>query len=131
MFTRLCVLLLISITATAQVYVKELGREVIDSRLAHFSKKNPERRAILKKWFEDAGCPDLSEQPVKHTALPNLICTMPGATDHVIVVGAHFDCVDAGDGVADNWSGASLLPSLLETLKSRPRQHTYVFIAFT
>lgn len=28
------------------------------------------------------------------------------------------------------WSGASLLPSLYQSLKSQPRQHTYVFIAF-
>lgn len=116
---------------SAQVYVNELPRTVIETRLSSFSKKNPERHDIIKKWFQEAGCPTLSEQPVKHTPLPNVICTMPGDTERVIIVGAHFDCVDAGDGVADNWSGASLLPSLLETLKGRPRRHTYVFIAFT
>ena len=115
----------------AQVYVNELTRDVIESRLSHFAKKSAERQAILKKWFEDAGCPSLTEQPVKHAAVPNLVCTVPGTTDKVIIVGAHFDCVDDGDGVADNWSGASLLPSLFETLKTRPRQHTYIFIAFT
>jgi Zn-dependent M28 family amino/carboxypeptidase len=33
--------------------------------------------------------------------------------------------------VVDNWSGASLLPTLLKSLSSQPRQHTYVFIGFT
>ena len=115
----------------AQVYVNELKRDVIESRLSHFARKSAERQAILKQWFEQAGCPSLTEQPVKHTTVPNLICTVPGTTGKVIIVGAHFDCVDQGDGVADNWSGASLLPSLFETLKTRPRQHTYIFIAFT
>lgn len=35
------------------------------------------------------------------------------------------------DGVADNWSGASLLPSLYESARIKPRRHTYVFIGFT
>jgi putative aminopeptidase FrvX len=39
--------------------------------------------------------------------------------------------VSAGDGVVDNWSGASLLPSLYEAVKLEPRRHTYVFIGFT
>ena len=33
--------------------------------------------------------------------------------------------------MVDNWSGASLLPSLLEAVKSDPRKHTYIFIGFT
>jgi Zn-dependent M28 family amino/carboxypeptidase len=45
-------------------------------------------------------------------------------------VGAHFDHISAGDGVVDNWSGASLLPSLYEAVKVVPRQHTYIFIGF-
>jgi len=33
--------------------------------------------------------------------------------------------------VVDNWSGASLLPSLYEAIKIEPRKHTYIFIGFT
>lgn len=36
-----------------------------------------------------------------------------------------------GKGVVDNWTGASLLPSLYESLRSRPRRHTFVFVGFT
>jgi Zn-dependent M28 family amino/carboxypeptidase len=131
MLRRICVLLLISTATLAQVYVNELKRDAIESRLSHFAKKSAERQAILKEWFQKGGCPNLIEQPVKHTSVPNLVCILPGETERTIIVGAHFDCVDNGDGVADNWSGASLLPSLLETLNSRPRKHTYIFIAFT
>jgi putative aminopeptidase FrvX len=31
----------------------------------------------------------------------------------------------------DNWSGASLLPSLYEAVKVEPRKHSYIFIGFT
>jgi Zn-dependent M28 family amino/carboxypeptidase len=56
---------------------------------------------------------------------------LPGTSDKVIIVGAHFDRVSKGDGVVDNWSGASLLPSFYEAMKTEPRKHTYIFIGFT
>lgn len=49
----------------------------------------------------------------------------------MIIVGAHFDHADEGMGAADDWSGASLLPSLYQALRDRPRKHTFVFIGFT
>ncbi|HKM82553.1 MAG TPA: M28 family peptidase [Candidatus Acidoferrum sp.] len=83
--------------------------------------------------FTEAGCNEqhLSEQPVKGSKLPNVICILPGSSDKVIIVGAHFDHVSEGDGVVDNWSGASLLPSLYEAVKDEPHKHTYIFIGFT
>jgi Zn-dependent M28 family amino/carboxypeptidase len=33
--------------------------------------------------------------------------------------------------VVDNWSGASLLPSLYYSLSAVPRRHTFVFVGFT
>ncbi len=109
-----------------------LERDVIEQRLRQFSKKDPERELRIRQLFDAAGCGDhLQEQPVKHEKLPNVICTLPGTTNSVIVIGAHFDHVDAGDGVVDNWSGAALLPSLFESLKDAPRQHTFVFVSFT
>ena len=108
-----------------------LKRLVIEDRLKSFSRDDTEREAILKKAFLESGCGDhLSEQAVKHVKQPNLVCVLPGQSAEVIFVGAHFDHVNEGQGVADNWSGAALLPSLYAGLRSSPRQHTYIFIAF-
>jgi hypothetical protein len=106
---------------------------VVESRLKSFSRKNTEREQIMKKLFEDAGCTGdkLVEQPVKGQKIPNVICTWPGTSDAEIIVGAHSDHVSEGDGVADDWSGAALLPSLLESVEAVPRKHTFVFVAFT
>jgi Zn-dependent M28 family amino/carboxypeptidase len=49
----------------------------------------------------------------------------------VIIVGAHFDKASEGDGVVDNWSAASLSPSLYEAVKTSPRKHTYIFVGFS
>jgi hypothetical protein len=114
-------------------------RPVIEQRLRAFENTNVKRELRLRELFEEAGCTadSLTEQRVKHAKAPNVICTLAGNSDagvseaRSIIVGAHFDFVDRGKGVVDNWSGCSLLPSLLESLKSTPRHHTFVFIGFT
>lgn len=133
--TIVVVLLFFSGAACAQLtftYFK-VPEDKVWSRLEGFATNNPEREQALRTLLTEAGCaPDhLLEEKVAHSALPNLICVVPGTTDRTIIVGAHFDKVKAGDGVADNWSGAAMLPSLLEALSKGPRKHTYVFIAFT
>jgi hypothetical protein len=110
-----------------------VSRQVVEKRLGQYSGNNQEREVTLKKLFAEAGCDSqhLSEQPVKGSKLPNVICSLAGSSDKLIIVGAHFDKASEGDGVVDNWSGASLLPSLYEAVKAAPRKHTYIFIGFT
>jgi len=117
---------------TEPIRVGLVPREDVESRLREYSGTNRERGARLKRMFVDAGCGEnVSEQAVKFSKAPNVICVLPGASDRFIIVGAHFDRVPVSAGVADNWSGASLLPSLYESVKVEPRQHTYIFIGFT
>lgn len=115
----------------SELHFQVLKQPQIESRLKSSSRSDGEREAILKKMFADAGCTEhLSEQTVKHSKLPNLVCILPGETQEVIIVGAHFDHADEGDGVVDNWSGASLLPSLYEGLRVQRRRHAFIFVAF-
>lgn len=127
-------LVIVPALALAQrVEFARLDRELIEGRLKMARGNNKERQTNLKRIFEDAGCRGeaLVEQPVRHAQNPNLICTLPGASDDTILVGAHFDRVDSSDGVVDNWSGAALLPSLYQSLRLRPRYYTFVFVGFT
>ena len=127
-------LLLIATLAHAQtIRGVPVSQQVIESRLQRYSGNDAQRADTLKQMFAEAGCTGehLTEQQVKGSKLPNIICVLPGNGDRVIIVGAHFDHVSAGDGVVDNWSGASLLPSLYEAVKGDSRKHTYIFIGFT
>lgn len=108
-------------------------RDLVETRLRAYADNNRKREQALKEMFKEAGCSDqqVTEQPAKGSSLPNVICTLPGSTEKSIIVGAHFDHVSEGHGVVDNWSGASLLPSLYEAVKGEPRKHTYIFVGFT
>jgi hypothetical protein len=123
-----------AVCASAQVHVRLAERSAIERHLKSFSDDNAEREALIRKWLRESGCKDsnLSEQTLDRKVPPNVICVLPGETEETIVVGAHTDHVEgSGDGVADNWTGASLLPSLLYSLMAQPRRHTFVFVGFT
>jgi len=121
----------LGIAAEAQLRFEVVNRQTVESRLRDYARDDGIREARLKKMFSDAGCAkEISEQVVKHLPQPNLICVLPGQTDFTVIVGAHFDHVNAGDGVVDNWTGAALLPSLFQGLRTSPHRHTYIFVAF-
>ncbi len=120
-------------TLAQRIEAKTVDREVIEQRLTQISGKNAERGMRLRELFIEAGCTgvQLTEEEVGGSRLPNLVCTLPGSSDATIIVGAHYDAnFDYGRGIIDNWSGASLLPSLFESVKAYPRRHTFIFVAF-
>ena len=127
------VALLIATWSPAQVQFKKLPPESISTRLEAAPATQAERATYLREQFLAAGCEskNISDDKVAHQKLPNILCVLPGKSARQIVVGAHYDFVDVGRGIVDNWSGASLLPSFVESLKVQPREHTFVFIAFT
>jgi len=63
-----------------------VSREVIEARLKQYAGSDKEREATLKRIFDDAGCDGqhVSEQAVKGSKLPNVICALPGRSDKVI-----------------------------------------------
>ncbi|HZR29732.1 MAG TPA: M28 family peptidase, partial [Terriglobales bacterium] len=134
---RTCLLLIPTISmllaaAATQLQFSTVDRDIVEARLKSYKGNDSQREATLKGFFQEEGCTEdkLIEQPVKGLKQPNIICELPGTTDSVIVVGAHFDHVDRGDGVVDNWSGASMLPSLYQALKNEPRRYSFRFISF-
>ncbi len=130
----LFVLLLFGNDAAAQTArFTRLGAEVIEARLKTASQDNTKRREQLQALFQAAGCAEgqLAAQAVAGSKQPNVICTLPGETQSIILVGAHHDTAFGSPGAADNWSGACLLPSLFESLRNVPRKHTFVFVGFT
>ena len=107
--------------------------DLLKSRIALAQPGKEKRLEALSRLFEEAGCTgsNLVRQPIRGFRTPNIICTLPGTTPATVVIGAHFDCAEIGEGVADNWSGASLLPSLYESMAKSPRTLTFVFVGFT
>lgn len=121
-----------AVTPGAQNSIEFVDSVALLDRLRNAPTSNAARRDRIEELFETAGCRNaLIEQTIDGTALPNLVCTLPGASDRRIVIGAHYDKVKPGRGIADNWSGAAMLPALYETLRRSTRRHTLEFVAFS
>jgi len=131
--TQLCARISNSGEPLTTVRFDPVPATVIEARLKAAPRHNPEREAELERMFKQVGCKgaSLSEQPVTSQPLANVICREPGSSASRIIVGAHYDKVARGGGVVDNWSGASLLPSLFESLHTKPHKHTFLFVGFT
>ncbi len=136
MFRRLLcfVLLACGLPAAAQkIEYFKVTPPVLEDRLHRAMDKTSDREQTLHELFEDTGCKEtwLEEQKVKGSRTPNVVCTLKGSEEARVLVGAHYDKVSNGHGIVDNWSGASLLPSLYQGLRDKPRRVTFVFIGFT
>ncbi len=118
--------------AEEKIVFNPVSQAIVEGRLEKFKRDNRQREGVLLAMFQESGCigAQISEQHVSGAKLPNVVCVLPGSTKRTVIVGAHYDHANEGDGVADNWSGASLLPSLYEAIRNEPRKHTYIFIGF-
>src|SRR5438477_4311429 len=130
---RLGLVLFVSMFAFDEsVRVSYVEREIVLERLHACPKKDIDREQVLQTYFREAGCTGSAltlDQP-QHSEMGNVVCTLPGASNQQILVGVHFDHAEVGAGAVDNWSGASLLPSLYQAVAAEPRKHIFVFVGF-
>jgi Zn-dependent M28 family amino/carboxypeptidase len=60
----------------------------------------------------------------------NIEAEIPGATNDVFVIGAHYDSVFGSDGANDNGSGVAALLALAKRFAAKPAAKTLRFVAF-
>jgi len=114
-------------TWAQKVHFVAEGKDDVLRRVNTVPASDEERAAQIKKWFSDAGCVGrfLREQPVEGRTTPNIVCELPGRGDENVIVASPYDLRPG-----DTWSGASLLPALYQCLRSKGRQHHFMFVAF-
>lgn len=127
----LCIAALRAAEAQKVQFNPEDKSEILQ-RFKEVPASDQERAAAIKALFSREGCSGsmLQEQPVEGAATPNIVCLLRGDGEATIVVGAHYDRVSSPARPIDNWSGASLLPALYHSLRTRKRRHNIIFVAF-
>lgn len=60
----------------------------------------------------------------------NVVATKKGSSAQVLIVGAHYDSVDAGQGADDNASGVGVLLETAKNAAGKPTPYTIKFVAF-
>jgi hypothetical protein len=121
----LLILVLLAACPAQKLRFSPVEKSIIVERAGNIPSSSQERLARMKELFIDSGCLTVAEQGVPASEIPNLICRLKGDSEKTIIVGANY-----GQVSPDNWAGASLLPALYQSLATRKRRHTFVFVAF-
>lgn len=76
-----------------KVSVRFIAQSVIEDRPSLHSRDNQKRKEALVKLFQQAAgnSAQVREEPVDGTKLPNVLCSLEGQSERVIVVGGHYD----------------------------------------
>ncbi|MGN1344875.1 MAG: M28 family peptidase, partial [Traorella sp.] len=70
----------------------------------------------------------VTKQNVTTSMSHNLICELPGESDDVIVLTAHYDSVPYSKGAYDNGTGSVALYAIIKELKDKKLNHSLRFI---
>ncbi len=118
--------------------------QILKSRVWYLSETIGERNVFayaalqnsadyIEKSFNQLGYTVKSQEYMVETRrVRNLIAELPGSSkaSEVVVVGAHYDTVDACPGADDNSSGAAALLELARLLRDAHPARTIRFVAF-
>jgi Zn-dependent M28 family amino/carboxypeptidase len=90
--------------------------------------ENHQRLKAVEALFERAQPSDISTETFKK--VQNVVVRKKGASEELIVIGAHYDKVAAGCGAIDNWIGIVAITHVYRTLRNLPMNKTLLFVAF-
>lgn len=100
-------------------------------RMDRIPSTNPERQKFMVELFKLGGATDADiVLQDAGRGRNNVIATIKGKTDRVIVVGGHYDKVHEGLGKIDNGTGSTMVANLYQALHGTQPEATIVFIAF-
>ena len=128
----ICGLLICGACLAQRVQFTSIEKPLILQRMESVPETNAARVSRLKELFTEAGCSgnELIEQKVDGVETPNIICQLGTGKDDTVIVGAHYERTSSTQKPLDNWSGASLLPAIYQSLRSKKRTHSFIFVAF-
>lgn len=132
LLTTICWFFLCGICPAQRVQFTALEKPILLERMKSIPETNAARASRLKELFISAGCNGNSflEEKVEGADTPNVICMLGTGKGNTIIVGAHYKRSSSLQKSFDNWSGASLLPALYQSLRDKKRDHSFIFVAF-
>jgi hypothetical protein len=105
--------------------------EDMHGRMDRLPSTNPERMKFMVDLFKLGGATDADiVLQDAGRGRNNVIVTIKGKTDRVIVIGGHYDKVSEGLGKIDNGTGATMVANLYQAMNGVETDATLVFIAF-
>ncbi len=90
---------------------------------------NDQRESLATDYLRKQ-CSRVEKQEISKRNGNNLICRLAGKSKSRIIVGAHYDRIGPGSGVADNWTGIVLIKRLAAAISENSQMLTWELVAF-
>ncbi len=128
----ICGLLFCGACLAQKVQFTSIEKPLILQRMKSVPETNAARVSRLKELFTEAGCNGNCIVRAKsgRRETPNIVCLLGTGKDDTLIVGAHYERTTSTQTPLDNWSGASLLPAIYQSLRNKKRNHNFIFVAF-
>ena len=123
---------LCGVTLAQKVQFTPANKSDILQPMKTIPQSNQERATRLKELFRQAGCNEnfLTEQKIDGAEAPNIVCRLGTGEGDMVIVAAHYERATSPQRPLDNWSGAALLPALYQSLRTKKRSHSFLFVEF-
>jgi Zn-dependent M28 family amino/carboxypeptidase len=131
LFAALILIVTFSQVALARLQSSALSTpEDFKNEFAVVPCNNEDRREAVMALFKRMGASDPEITIEKYKNVENVVIRKRGMSDGEIIVGAHYDKVEAGCGAIDNWTGIVTIAHMYRFLKELPLNRTIQFVAF-
>jgi hypothetical protein len=110
--------------------VQKLGGEIGERNVQHYTALTM-AADYIEQSFVSAGLPVRREgYDVRGRDCDNIEAEIPGRSEEIVVIGAHYDTVLGSPGANDNGSGVAALLALARRFAGKPTERTLRFVAF-
>ncbi|MCB9917775.1 MAG: M20/M25/M40 family metallo-hydrolase [Planctomycetes bacterium] len=118
-----------ALRASLRGHVEMLAVEIGERHLA--KPQNLERAATyIETRFSRAGDPHREPFDVEGRSCANVVLELPGTSDRLVIVGAHYDTAFGTPGADDNATGVAALLEIAAALRGTISKRTIRFVAF-
>ena len=123
-------LFLLSASFAQTTKSESAAKEELAGELKAAPCKNSKRLEAARALFVTMGATDADISISKYGDVKDLVVTKKGKTDETVIVGAHYDKVEAGCGAIDNWTGVVTIANIYRAFRAIETEKTYLFVAF-
>ena len=123
-------LFLLSASFAQTTKSESAAKEELAGELKAAPCKNSKRLEAARALFVTMGATEADISISKYGDVKDLVVTKKGKTDETIIVGAHYDKVEAGCGAIDNWTGVVTIANIYRAFRAIETEKTYLFVAF-
>jgi Zn-dependent M28 family amino/carboxypeptidase len=120
----------IALRAELQADVQKLAGDIGERNIPRYPALNAAAE-FIEKSFTDAGLRSRRDTyEVRARACHNIEVELPGASQEIVLIGAHYDSVFGAPGANDNGTGVAGMLALARRFAGKTPQKTLRFVAF-